>query len=140
MFGAVFHTKPTSGLQSYGPKPSYHWKGEIPYLRTPNVWKFLPISLLKTAFGGIPSLETNFGGIDCWMFAPIKSEKMSADFGGIARNFGGIARNFGGIIQTQIWLQISTAHENPILAELNIVGIFLFSVDILEFGDSCAEM
>jgi len=23
------------------------------------------ISLLKTAFGGIPSLETNFGGIDC---------------------------------------------------------------------------
>ena len=133
MFGAVFHTKPTSGLQSYGPKPSYHWKGEIPYLRTPNVWKFLPISLLKTAFGGIPSLEANFGGIDCWMFAPIKSEKMSADF-------GGIARNFGGIIQTQIWLQISTAHENPILAELNIVGIFLFSVDILEFGDSCAKM
>jgi hypothetical protein len=67
------------------------------------------------------------------MFAPIKSEKMSADF-------GGIARNFGGIIQTQIWLQISTAHENPFLAVLKIVGIFLFSVDILEFGDSCAEM
>ena len=102
MFGEVFHTKPTSGLQSYGPKPSYHWKGEIPYLRTPNVWKFLPISLFKTAFGGIPSLETNFGGID----------------------FGGIARNFGGITQTQLWLQISTAHENPISAELKIVGIF----------------
>ena len=109
MFGEVFHTKPTSGLQSYGPKPSYHWKGEIPYLRTPNVWKFLPISLFKTAFGGIPSLETNFGGID---------------FGGIARYFGGIARNFGGITQTQLWLQISTAHENPISAELKIVGIF----------------
>ena len=42
---------------------------------------------------------------------------MSADFGGIARNFGGIAR-------TQLWLQISTAHENPTSAELKIVGIF----------------
>ena len=72
-------------------------------------------------------MSADFGGI-------------ARNFGGIARNFGGIARNFGGIIQTQIWLQISTAHENPILAELNIVGIFLFSVDILEFGDSCAEM
>jgi len=26
--------------------------------------KNFQISLLKTAFGGIPSLETNFGGID----------------------------------------------------------------------------
>jgi len=42
---------------------------------------------------------------------------MSADFGGIARNFGGITR-------TQLWLQISTAHENPITAGLKIVGIF----------------
>ena len=75
------------------------------------------ISLFKTAFGGIPSLETNFCGIDCWMFAPIESKKMSADFGAIARNFGGITR-------TQLWLQISTAHENPITAELKIVGIF----------------
>jgi len=39
------------------------------------------------------------------MFAPVKPEKMSADFGGIARNFGGIARNFGGI--TQFWLQLN---------------------------------
>ena len=40
-----------------------------------------------------------------------KSQKMSADFGGIACNFGGITR-------TQLWLQISTAHENPISAEI----------------------
>ena len=50
---------------------------------------------------------------------------MSADFGGIARNFGGIARNFGGITRTQHWLQISAAHENPISAELKIVGNFI---------------
>jgi len=48
---------------------------------------------------------------------------MSADFGGTARNFG-IARNFGGITRTQLWLQIYTAHENPISAELKIVGNF----------------
>jgi hypothetical protein len=52
------------------------------------------ISLLKTAFGGIPSLETNFGGI---------------------------AQDFGGIARTQLWLQISTTHEHPISAELEIV-------------------
>ena len=75
------------------------------------------ISLLKTAFGGIPLLETNFGGIDCWMFALVKSENMSA-------NFGGIAGNFGGITRTQLWLQICTTHENPISAELKIVGNF----------------
>ena len=56
------------------------------------------------------------------MLVPVKSKKMSADFGGIARNFGGIARNFGGITRTQHWLQICTAHENPISAELKIVG------------------
>ena len=88
--------------------------------------KNFQISLLKTAFGGIPSLETNFGGIDFWMLAPVKSEKMSADFGGIARNFGGITR-------TQ--LQISTAHENS--AVLKIVGNFFC---FLPFCDSCAEM
>ena len=65
---------------------------------------------------------------------------MSADFGGIARNFGGIAHNFGGITRTQHWLQICTAHENPIPAELKIVGLYMFSAEILEFGDSCAEM
>jgi hypothetical protein len=58
------------------------------------------------------------------MLAPVKSKKMSAEFGGIARNFGGIARNFGGITRTQHWLQICTAHENPISAELKIVGNF----------------
>jgi len=58
------------------------------------------------------------------MLVPVKSKKMSADFGGIARNFGGIARNFGGITRTQHWLQICTAHENPISAELKMVGIF----------------
>ena len=63
----------------------------------------------------------------------LKSKNMSADFGGIARNFGRITR-------TQHWLQISTAHENPITAELKIVGIFLFAAEILEFGDSSAEM
>ena len=46
------------------------------------------------------------------------------DFGGIARNFGGIARNFGGIAWTQLSLQICTAHEHHISAELKIVGIF----------------
>jgi len=49
---------------------------------------------LKTAFGGIPSLETNFGGI---------------------------AQDSGGIARTQLWLQISTTHEHPISAELEIV-------------------
>jgi len=39
-------------------------------------------------------------------------------------DFGGIARQFGGIARTQHWLQICTAHENPISAELNIVGNF----------------
>jgi len=58
------------------------------------------------------------------MLAPVKSKKMSADFGRIARN-GGIARNFGGITRTQHWLQISTAHENSISAELKIVGNFI---------------
>ena len=92
------------------------------------------ISLLKTVFGGIPLLATNFGGIDCWMFALVKAENMSA-------NFGGIACNFGGITRTQLWLQICTTHENPISAELKIVGnFFLLSAEILEFGDSCAEM
>jgi len=42
------------------------------------------------------------------MLAPVNSKKMSADFGGITR--------------TQQWLQICTAHENPISAELKIVG------------------
>ena len=60
------------------------------------------------------------------MFAPVKSEKKSADFSGIARNFGGITR-------TQ--LQISTAHENS--AVLKIVGNFFC---FLPFCDSCAEM
>ena len=54
---------------------------------------------------------------------PSKVKKMSADFGGIARNFGGIARNFGGITRTQHWLQISTAH--PISAEFKILGMFI---------------
>ena len=98
------------------------------------------ISLLKTAFGGIPSLETNFGGIDCWMFAPVKPEKMSADFGGIARNFGGIARNFGGI--TQFWLQLN--EHSPWKTYFgrieNCRQFFRFSANILEFGNSCAEM
>jgi len=53
------------------------------------------------------------------MLAPVKSKKMSADFGGIARNFGGITR-------TQQWLQICTAHENPISAELKIVGNLIY--------------
>ena len=95
------------------------------------------ISLLKTAFGGIPSLETNFGGIDCWMFALVKSENMSADFGGIARNFGGIS-------WTQLWLQIYTAHHSPLKPYFgrieNCRHFFLFSAIFLEFGDSCAEM
>ena len=63
------------------------------------------------------------------------------DFGGIARNFGGIASNFGGIAWTQLSLQICTAHENHISAELKIVGyFFLVFGGFFEFGDSCAKM
>ena len=58
----------------------------------------------------------------------------------VRKNVGGIGRDFGGITRTQLWLQISTAHENPISAESKIVGNFLFSAEIIESGDSCAEM
>ena len=47
---------------------------------------------LKNGFRRNSIIETNFGRIDCWMLAPVKSKKMSADFGGIACNFGGITR------------------------------------------------
>ena len=58
----------------------------------------------------------------------------------VRKNVGGIGRDFGGITRTQLWSQISTAHENPISAESKIVGNFLFSAEIIESGDSCAEM
>ena len=75
------------------------------------------MSLWKTAFGGIPSLETNLGGIDCWMFAPIKSKKMSAELAKISAELPEISAELPGLSRTQLWLQISTTHENPIAAE-----------------------
>ena len=95
------------------------------------------ISLLKTAFGGIPSLETNFGGIDCWMFASIKSEKMSADSGGTARNFGGITRT----IPDSALVTNKHSPWKPYFGRIeNCRQFFLFSAEVLEFGDSCDDM
>ena len=83
------------------------------------------ISLLKTAFGGIPLLETNFGGIDCfcWMMLKARSDKVRKNVGGIGRDFGGIAYKILAELP-RLRLVISTAHENPIPAELEIVGRF----------------
>ena len=63
------------------------------------------------------------------------------DFGGTASTFGAIPRNFDGMVWTQLLLQICTAHENHMTAELKIDGIFFwFSADFVAFCDSRAGM
>ena len=47
------------------------------------------------------------------MLAPVKSKKMSAEFGGIARNFGGIASNFGGITRLGIGYKYAQPMQTP---------------------------
>ena len=95
------------------------------------------ISLWKTAFGGISSLETNFGGIDNWNFAPVKSEKMSAELAEISAELPAISAELPAISAELPGLSFWKSYFGRIE---DCRRFFLFSADFFEFGDSCAEM
>ena len=95
------------------------------------------ISLLKMAFGGIPSLRQN------WLLNACPS-KVQKNVGRFWRNCPQFRRNCPQFRQNYPDSALVTNMHSPWKHHFgrieNCRQFYLFSAEILEFGDSCAEM